>query len=128
HIERFPVEALYFLRRIILTARDGFVVIELGEGGEYIQVTGSTNAQAKIDIVEGDGKIVFLQPAHLPVDFLPDKETGSGHGGEILLNLQACEISRRGIGKVFVRVAGDAAYTQDHTAMLHPAAGIVKFC
>src|SRR5439155_7150673 len=65
-------------------ARGGFVVIKLGMGRPYDAVAALADAQAQIDVIEGDREVALVEPADLGIDLGRHHEAGGGHRRQVL--------------------------------------------
>ena len=91
-------------RRVFGAAADGLVVVKFGKGRPEVAMAGGADFEAKIDVVESDGEIFFVESADLIEDFFLKDETGGGHGTVILDEARAVENALGIAGEVAERV------------------------
>ncbi len=99
-------------------------MVQFGEGRpDDAQAERRPDAQAEIDVVEGDGEVLRVHPAHRLVDGAAQRQAGRGDGGGAPRRGE--QALRPGIvaPRSGEQVVGDAD-AEHRAAMLQPAAGV----
>src|SRR5438067_458668 len=101
-----------------MTTRSGFVVNQVRVRRPDDAITGLSQAQAKIDVVEGHAKIDFVESFQLFEHRFAHGHARSGHRGTVLLEHRAVKISGMPPRNVRKRVTRHAAEPEHDAAML----------
>ncbi len=88
-------------------------------------VTGFNQAQTKIDVIECDREVGFVETAKLKVKLFAQDHASTRDGGKVLQEMGAREIPIF-IANAGVGVIGRAADSKNYTAVLHDPIGIPK--
>src|SRR5436309_13663658 len=90
-------------------------------------VASLTQAQAKIDVVESDREIYFIEAADLQVSISSHDRASCGYCRQILRQVWTGKIAWL-VPHSDVCMAGNSACAQNHSAMLHRAVRIPEPC
>src|SRR5262249_29170952 len=66
HVLDLAHEARLLVGRVLVAAAERLVVIELGVRRPHVPVAALLDPQAEVDVVERDGEMLLLEPAHPP--------------------------------------------------------------
>src|SRR5216684_7596362 len=123
HLLELAAEAHHLRRGGLAAAALRLAVDERGPGRPHVAQPSRAQAQAEIDVVEGDGQL-FVEAAHGEVRIASHQKTRGGEGREVLRQARPAEISFRVGGEVLVAVARDAADAEDDAGVLDGAVGV----
>ena len=108
----------------LMTARRRFVMNQIRVRRPDDAITALRQAQTKIDVVEGDAEIHFIESAQLFEHRFARRHARAGDGRTILLEHCTIEIARMPARNIRKRVPGHSPETNNHAAMLQGAVGI----
>src|SRR5882757_2646859 len=78
HVVDLPLKTFRVFRRMLRSAGGGFVMVEFGVRGPDVAIASFFQPEAKIDIVEGNGKIGLIETADLLERRFSNDQTSAG--------------------------------------------------
>jgi len=93
HVFYLAFKARLFDGVILSPSAERLMMVEFRKWRPQVPVAGFLNLQAEIDIIEGDGKIHFIEAMNLLEYFLADEHARGRYGRKILSGHQATEIT-----------------------------------
>jgi len=111
----------------VVAAAGRFVVVQHGMRRPHVAVSRRADAQAQVDIVEGDGK-TLVEPPHVVEHGLAHHEAGGGDRRQFLRQPQAPHLPGGSARLADVGMAGHAVEPQDDAGVLDAVVRVQQHC